>query len=283
MTNKNNSPAFFNGNYMTIDQVAISPFDRGFLLGDSIYEVIPVYNGTMLGGEKHCQRLLHGLHAVGIESPYTLDGWQDVAAPVLLEGQAAQLIYIQVTRGAEQVRKHRFPIAAPPTVLIFSIAFSPSVSELYPGCAGHLQEDLRWQRCSLKSTSLMGNVLAYQQLYSDGVANDEALLVRNDRVVEAPSSNLFMAKDGVIFTPPIDNILPGVTRALVIDIAEDLGINMREEAPSIELFKSADEVWVTNSMEELKPIISIDGRPVGEGVPGEIWRQLFESFQTLKG
>jgi len=113
----------------------------------------------------------------------------------------------------------------------------------------------------------MGNVLAYQQLYIDGVPNDEALLIRDGHVVEAPSSNLFMAKDGIIFTPPIDNILPGITRALVIDIALGLGL----------------EVWVTNSLEELKPVISIDGQAVGQAIPGKIWRQLLKSFQALKG
>lgn len=284
MTNKNNkTPAFFNGSYMTIDQVAISPFDRGFLLGDSIYEVIPVYSGNMLGSDKHYQRLMDGLNDIGIESPYTLSDWPGVSAPVLLEDEVAQLLYIQVTRGDEQARKHRFPIEAPPTVLIFSIPFSPPVNENHPGCAGHLQADLRWQRCNVKSTSLMGNVLAYRQLYIDGVSNDEALLVRDGRVVEAPSSNLFMAKDGVIFTPPIDNILPGVTRALVIDIALDLGMEVREQAPDIAMLKNADEVWVTNSMEELKPVISIDGQSVGLGVPGEIWSQLFKGFQEIKG
>ncbi len=283
MTYKNNNiPAFFNGSYMTIDQVSISPFDRGFLLGDSIYEVIPVYAGRMLAGDKHYRRLMDGLQSIGIESPYTQADWPGIAAPVLLDNEAAQLLYIQVTRGDEQTRKHRFPVEVPPTVLIFSIPFSPPVDENHLGCAAHVQDDLRWQRCNVKSTSLMGNVLAYRQLYVDGVANDEALLVRDGRVVEAPSSNLFMAKGGVIFTPPIDNILPGITRVLVIDIARDLGMDVREEAPNIVMLKDADEVWVTNSMEELKPVISIDGQTVGQGVPGEIWFQLFKAFQALK-
>lgn len=283
MTNKNNkTPAFFNGRYTTIDQVTISPFDRGFLLGDSIYEVIPVYNGKMLGGEKHCQRLMDGLNSVGIRSPYTLIDWQGIASHVLMKEEASQLLYIQVSRGDEQIRKHRFPIETAPTVLIFPIPFSPPIHENYPGCAGHLHDDLRWKRCNVKSTSLMGNVLSYLQLYHDGVPNDEALLVRDGRVVEAPSSNLFMAKDGVIFTPPVDNILPGITRALVIDIALSLGMEIREQAPDIEMLKTADEVWVTNSMEELKPIISINGQPVGKNVPGEIWLQLFKGFQAIK-
>jgi len=284
MTNKNSKTlAFFNGSYMSIDKVAISPFDRGFLLGDSIYEVVPVYRGKTLGGAQHYQRLMDGLKAIGIQSPYTLSDWAGICAPVLLADEEAQLLYLQVTRGDEQVRNHRFPIEAPPTVLIFSIPFTSPIDKDYPGCAAHLQDDLRWQRCNIKSTSLMGNVLAYQQLHSDGVGNDEALLVRDGFVVEAPSSNLFMVKNGVIFTPGIDNILPGVTRALLIDIALNLAIEVREQAPSIEMLKRADEVWVSNSMEELKPIVSIDGQPIGLGVPGEIWRQLFAGYQQLKG
>lgn len=283
MTNKNNNtPAFFNGRYTTIDQVAISPFDRGFLLGDSLYEVVPVYDGSMLGGREHFRRLMDGLESIGIESPYTLADWPGVASPVLQQDEAAQLLYIQVTRGDEQTRKHRFPIDVSPTVLIFSIPFTPPIDENYQGCAGHLQDDLRWQRCNIKSTSLMGNVLAYQQLYADGFANDEALLVRDGLVVEAPSSNLFMAKDGVIFTPPVDNILPGITRTLVIDIARQWGLEVREQAPDIATFLKADEVWVTNSMEELKPVVSIDGKAVGQGLPGDIWRLLFKGFQALK-
>ena len=283
MTNKNNAmTAFFNGEYMPIDQVAISPFDRGFLLGDSIYEAIPAYAGNMLDSDKHFQRLIDGLAAVGIESPYTLAQWSAIAEPVLLEEQPAQLLYIQVTRGAEESRKHRFPITSTPTVLIFPIIFSPSIDSEYLGCPAHLQKDLRWQRCDIKSTSLMGNVLAYRQLYNEGVNQHEALLVRDGSVVEAPSSNLFMAKDGVLYTPPVDNILPGVTRTLVIKLAQKLSIPVIEQAPDIATLKAADEVWVTNSMEELKPIISIDGDDVGKGVPGPMWQLLFNSFQELK-
>ena len=282
MTNKNNTPAFFNGNYMPISQVCISPFDRGFLLGDSIYEVVPVYHGKMLGGKEHLQRLLNGLTSIGIQSPYSVDDWAGVCAPVILESEAAQLLYIQVTRGDEQVRKHRFPVASSPTVLIFPIPFSPPIDASYLGCAAHLQEDLRWQRCDVKSTSLMGNVLAYQQLHQEGAADDEALLVRNGLVVEAPSSNLFMAKGNTIYTPPIDNILPGITRALVISTAKRAGYDVKEQSPNPLQLKEADEVWVTNSYEELKAITSIDGHPVGSGLPGDIWRRLLDEYQKLK-
>lgn len=283
MTNTNDDiTAFYNGEYMPIDKVAISPFDRGFLLGDSIYEAIPFYNAKALGGELHYQRLLQGLAAVGIETPYPLEQWSQIIASLLVKNVASQLVYIQVTRGNEQIRKHRFPVNAQPTVLIFPIPFQSGIDTNYPGCVAHLQDDMRWQCCHIKSTSLMGNVLAYRQLHTDGVSNDEALLVRDGYVVEAPSSNLFMAKDEVIYTPPVDNILPGVTRTLVINLAKDLGYKVIEKAPSIEVLKSADEVWVTNSMEELKPITAIDQAAVGEGVPGRLWRALFTAFQALK-
>ena len=277
-----NYAAWWQGEYMTLSQVSISPLDRGFLLGDSIYEVIPCYQGKALAADEHWQRLVNGLAAVGIEVGYSIADWQAIAAPLLVAEETAQLIYVQVSRGAESSRKHRFPVEAAPTVLMFSIPFTPPVTHEFPGCAAHLQQDLRWQRCDVKSTSLMGNVLAYRQLDLDGHGQDEALLVRDGVVFEAPSSNLFMAKDGVIYTPPVNNILPGVTRSQVIALARQQGFEVREQAPDIELLKAADEVWVTNSMEELKPVITLDGQPVGHAEPGAIWRQLFNAFQSLK-
>lgn len=282
MTNKNNpTTAFYNGEYLPIDQVCISPFDRGFLLGDSIYEAIPAYQNQMLAGDKHLQRLSEGLEAVGIENPYSLTQWSKICERVIAEDNN-QLIYIQVTRGNEQQRKHRFPVEATPTVLVFAIPFTTPFDINYAGCAAHLQTDLRWQRCNVKSTSLMGNILAYRQLYTDGLANDEALLVRDNLVVEAPSSNLFMVKDRVIYTPPLDNILPGVTRALVIELAIKLGFTVQESAPSVAQLMNADEVWVSNSIEELKPITSVDNQLIATGTTGEVWKQLFREFQVLK-
>lgn len=279
----NNSPAFFNGQYMPLNQVKISPLDRGFLFGDGIYEVVPVYQGKALGGEQHWQRLLQGLQTSGIELAMTLEDLVQTAQPLLDANEAAQMLYVQVTRGVEASRKHRFPVQAEPTVLMFSSSFTPPISQDYSGCRAWLQQDLRWQRCSVKSISLMGNVLAYHQLWQNGVAQDEALLVRGDKVVEAPSSNLFAVIDGVIVTPPVDNILNGVTRGLVIEQAKALGFEVREQAPAIYDLTRAAEVWVSNSYEELKPVVRLEGKPVGDGKPGPVWRQLFQSYQTLKG
>ncbi|MDB4837042.1 aminotransferase class IV [Marinomonas sp.] len=277
-----NFPAFYNGKYLNINEISISPLDRGFLFGDSIYEAIPVYAGKTLDEEGHVERLMEGLHSVGIISPYSSSVWRSLLEPLLDSQAVAQLIYIQVSRGNETSRKHRFPVACEPNVLMFSNSFIPPIDLNYQGCAGHLQEDFRWQRCDIKSTSLMGNVLAYQKLYQDGVANDEALLVRDGKVVEAPSSNIFAYKNGVIYTPPLGNILGGITRSINIKLAKDAGLKIVEEAPSCEFIKTAQEVWVTNSMEELKPVVSIDGEMIGDGLPGPIWKELFHAFQGLK-
>ncbi len=277
-----NFPAFYNGKYLNINEISISPLDRGFLFGDSIYEAIPVYAGKALDEEGHIERLMEGLNSVGIISPYSSSAWRSLLEPLLDRQAVAQLIYIQVSRGNETSRKHRFPVACEPNVLMFSNSFIPPIDLNYQGCAGHLQEDFRWQRCDIKSTSLMGNVLACQKLYRDGVANDEALLVRDGKVVEAPSSNIFAYKNGVIYTPPLGNILGGITRSINIKLAKDVGLNVVEEAPSCEFIKTAQEVWVTNSMEELKPVVSIDGEMIGDGLPGPIWRELFHAFQGLK-
>ncbi|GAB2676573.1 aminotransferase class IV [Aliiglaciecola aliphaticivorans] len=281
-TDNNDCAAYLNGQYMPLREVNISPLDRGFLFGDGIYEVVPVYNGKALGGVQHWQRLLEGLNSVDIPLDLTVQELSNIAQPLLTDNEPAQMLYVQITRGVEAVRKHRFPVDAKPTVFMFSTPFTPPIDMSYPGCDAYFQQDLRWQRCSIKSISLMGNVMSYMQLAHDGVANSEALLVRDEYVVEAPSSNLFIVKNGVIFTPPVDNILAGVTRKIIIDLAESQGIPVKQLAPTVEQVKQADEVWVSNSFEELKPIISIEGEKVGAGKPGPIWQRLLSSYQRLK-
>lgn len=274
--------AYFNGEYMPLSHVSISPLDRGFLLGDGVYEAIPAYNGTLLAGEWHWQRLLNGLQSAGINPGLSAEDLNQIAAGLMDAGEPESLLYIQITRGAEAMRKHRFPVTSEPTILMFPIAFSAPISLDYDGCSAWFQDDLRWQRCSIKSISLMGNVLAYRQLFLDGVASDEALLVRDGNVVEAPSSNVFIVSNSEIITPPLDNILPGVTRNLVIALARSEGYVMTERAISKQEVQAADEIWVTNSMEELKPVVMLEGKPVGDGRPGAIWQQLYTAFQALK-
>lgn len=282
-----NDIAFFNGEYLPLKDIRISPFDRGYLFGDGIYEVTPIYNNKPLGEKEHYQRLIKSLADVGIKSPYSIEEWAEKMNPLLNPNNSAEMLYIQVTRGVEPVRKHRFPVTVEPTVFAFVMSIKPPINLDYQGCQAHLLPDLRWQRCHVKSISLMGNILSYHQLYEKGVESDEALLTRTDGkntfVVEAPSSNVFAVIDDVIVTPPLDNILVGVTRGMVIEDAKRLGLPIVECPLSLENLKCASEVWVTNSYEELKPVVSIDGVPVGNGKPAKIWKQLFNAYQERKG
>ena len=301
MSDDKSLPAFYNGDFMTLSQVNISPLDRGFLFGDSVYEVIPAFNGNLLGGVAHFQRLITSLESIGLSLPYSIDDLLSISQSLLAKRQPYSiddllsinqsllakrqpnvLLYVQITRGVEAIRKHRFPVKASPTILIYAQPFEVPFGLDYSGSHAHFHEDLRWQKCDIKTTSLMGNILAYQQLYQQGHENDEALLVRDELVVEAPSSNLFMMKNGTIYTPPLDNILTGVTRDKVIQLIKEAGLPLIESAPTKDSILAADEVWLTNSLEELKPIICIDGQTIGTGVPGPIWKQLFSAYQKLK-
>ncbi len=281
-----NEIGFLNGDYLPLKDIQISPFDRGFLFGDGIYEVTPIYNNKPLGEKEHYQRLIKSLAEVGIKSPYTLEEWTEKMNPLLDANNSAEMLYIQVTRGVEPVRKHRFPVDVLPTVFAFVMSFKPPISLDYQGCSAHLLPDLRWQRCDVKSISLIGNILAYHQLYEKGAEKDEALLTRTDgkntHIVECPSSNIFAVVDDVIVTPPLDNILVGVTRGMVIEDAKRLGLPIIECPLSVENLARASEVWVTNSYEELKPVVKIDGKPVGDGKTGQIWEQLFSAYQERK-
>ena len=282
MSDNKSLPAFYNGDFMTLSQVNISPLDRGFLFGDSVYEVIPAFNGNLLGGVAHFQRLITSLESIGLSLPYSIDDLLSISQSLLAKRQPNVLLYVQITRGVEAIRKHRFPVKASPTILIYAQPFEVPFGLDYSGSHAHFHEDLRWQKCDIKTTSLMGNILAYQQLYQQGHENDEALLVRDELVVEAPSSNLFMMKNGTIYTPPLDNILTGVTRDKVIQLIKEAGLPLIESAPTKDSILAADEVWLTNSLEELKPIICVDGQTIGTGVPGPIWKQLFSAYQKLK-
>ena len=282
MSDNKSLPAFYNGDFMTLSQVNISPLDRGFLFGDSVYEVIPAFNGNLLGGVEHFQRLITSLESIGLSLPYSIDDLLSISQSLLAKRQPNVLLYVQITRGVEATRKHRFPVKASPTILIYAQPFEVPFGLDYSGSHAHFHEDLRWQKCDIKTTSLMGNILAYQQLYQQGHENDEALLVRGEFVVEAPSSNLFMMKNGTIYTPPLDNILTGVTRDKVIQLIKEAGLPLIESAPTKDSILAADEVWLTNSLEELKPIICVDGQTIGTGVPGPIWKQLFSAYQKLK-
>lgn len=271
------STVFLNGEYLPIEEAKISPLDRGFLFGDGIYEVIPSYFGQKVGFQAHINRMNDGLNAIGIQLNWEIKQWQALCENLSDKNGAGSLaIYIHVSRGADTNRFHAFPKNITPTV--FAMAFdipipqTPSMETIGKGYTLTSTEDLRWKRCQIKSTSLLGNVLHFQEGVDSG-SQETLLFNQNNELTEASSSNVFIVKNGMIATPTQDNqILPGITRRLVIDILANVGGYMVEERTvTMEEVKSADEIWITSSSKGIAPVTVLDGLPVGKGKVGEVW------------
>ncbi len=271
------STVFLNGNYMPIEEAKISPLDRGFLFGDGIYEVIPSYSGKMVGFQGHIDRMNNGLQAIGIVLNWHDTQWQTLCDTLSEKNGSGPLgIYLHVSRGADNKRFHAFPENITPT--IFAMTFeipvpkTPDLSTVGQGYALTSTEDLRWQRCHIKSTALLGNVLHFQQGYEAG--SQETLLFNNkNELTEASASNIFIVKNGIIATPIQDNqILSGITRGLIIDIlAKDGTLTVEERIVTLDEVRSADEIWITSSSKEIAPVTMLDGTEVGNGQVGQVW------------
>lgn len=281
------STVYLNGTFMPIEDAKISPLDRGFLFGDGIYEVIPSYDGKTVGLEPHMQRMFDGLAAIGIKSTKTLEEWKEIIQTLLSKNGNGNLgVYLQVSRGADVKRYHAYPENVEPTIFAMTNAIKPPVeadASTAKGFSVGTTQDMRWKRCHIKSTALLGNVMHFQQGYEGG--NDEILLYNEDNVLtEASSSNAFIVKDGVVITPVLDNqILPGITRKLILDILEkDGSIPFEVRDITMEEVFNADEIWVTSSSKELAPVTSIDGKPVGNGFVGKVWEAAFKLYTEHK-
>jgi D-alanine transaminase len=281
------STVYLNGEFLPMQEARISPMDRGFLFGDGIYEVIPSYGGRTVGLAGHLHRLANGLAAIGIPLP-ALD-WPSVIAELLQRNNASNTgVYLHVSRGADVRRFHAYPDPAvvPPTIYAFTfdIPAEPQAdaerTKLYRVT---LAEDKRWRRCQIKSTSLLGNVMHFQQGIEAGV--DETILYNAERqVTEASACNVFMVKEGVVFTAPLDDqILPGITRQILIDIlCAKSDLNVVEQYFSVEALLQADEVWLTSSTKEVAPVVEVAGQAIGEGGAGPIWQRAQTLFKQHK-
>ncbi len=268
--------AYLNGQYLPIEQAKISPLDRGFLFGDGVYEVVPSYEGKLVGFLPHLQRMNKGLEAIGISTGWSENQWLDLCLKLIQQNGAGNLgIYLQISRGTYDTRAHRFPDKVNPTIFAFCFEIPPapvadkSLAKTYTVSTAR---DIRWDRRDIKSTSLLGNVLHYQQGVEQG--NQETLLF-NDRneLTEASSCNAFIVKNGSVITPPLDHQkLPGITRQILIDILRNDGnISVEERTVTMDEVAEADEVWITSSSREIAPVIAIDSVPVGDGQVGDVW------------
>lgn len=272
---------YLNGNYVEDSEACISIFDRGFMFGDGVYEVIPVYGGRLFRLSQHLLRLRHSLDAIGL--PVDLNDEQITEIfTALLNGRSGDAsIYLQISRGAAP-RNHSFPDGPTPTVLAYAQDLVyPDEALRSTGVGAVTLPDQRWHRCDIKSVSLLANVLARQHAAEQDAM--EAILVRDGYVTEGAASTLFMVRDGAIVTPPNGHaILPGITRELIVELARDNGMTLREEEIEEPELHAADEIWLASSTKEVLPVTRLNGQTVADGLPGEVYQRITQLYDEFK-
>ena len=275
------SIVYLNGEFIAKEDAKVSVLDRGFLFGDSIYEVIPVYHSSPFRLAEHLTRLNYCLRAIGIAYPQTNEQWQALIEQVIEKNGAGHLsIYIQVTRGSENKRDHLAKSTTPATILIMAMPLSIEVAEL-TSIKAALLEDFRWQHCDIKTTSLLGNIMLRQQ--ADQMGFDEAILQRDNQISEATAANVFIVKNNEIFTPAKSHqLLAGITRDLVVEIAESASIKVHQTRLSTEALLSADEVWISSSSREISAVVAINDKIIADGGIGSMTKKIHQLFQTFK-
>lgn len=272
---------YLNGEFLPRAQARISVMDRGFLFGDGVYEVVPVFGGRCFRLDEHLDRLSYSLRETRIAEPLSRLQWQAVLERLVADyGGGDQMLYLQVTRGVAAEREHRFP-DCPPTVFAMSRVL-PALQEQAPApIAAILLDDIRWQRCDIKSTSLLANVLMTQRVLDAGAG--EAILVRDGRVLEGAASNVFAVVEDTLYTAPKDrHILAGITRDLIVELARQHGLAVREEALPPERLQGASELWISSSTRDIVPVTRLDGRPVGAGGVGPVFEQVWQWYRQFR-
>ena len=270
---------YLNGKFLPIEEACISVLDRGFIFGDGVYEVIPVYGRKIFRLQEHLQRLDNSLNNIRLPNPLTWVQWEEALTSLVIKNQGDdQSLYLQVTRGPAK-REHHFPSHTHPTVLMMSE--SVETKPVPTGAKAITCQDTRWQYCDIKAITLLPNVLSRQQAIDVGAV--EAILVRNNEVMEGAASNVFIVQQGVAITPPKSQfILPGITRDLILEIMQSAQLPFREDNISVTQLFGAEEVWLTSSIREILPIVMLDNKLIGTGQPGPIWSQVWQLYQTYK-
>ena len=273
---------FLNGKLLPAAEAQVSVLDRGFIFGDGVYELVPVYSRVPFRMDEHLVRLERSLSETGIRNPYSRAEWRrHIYALIDAQPFEDQGVYFQVTRGVAK-RDHAFPKSAEPTVFMMANPLvNPPREQVEKGAAAVSAEDYRWLRCDIKSISLLGNVLLREVSAQAGAA--ETILFRNGKLTEASASNVFIVKDGVIRSPAKSNlILPGITYDVVVELAAAANMPLRFEDESEADVRAADELWVTSSSREVLAIVELDGKRVGDGKPGPVFRRMYDLYQDFK-
>ena len=274
---------YLNGEFMPLGEAKVPVMDRGFLFGDGVYEVIPVYARRPFRLVEHLQRLDRSLAGIRLANPLTAAEWTTLIGKIVdAAASDDQQVYLQITRGADSKRNHAFPKAITPTVFVMSEALlTPPADQSETGISAISSADYRWHRCDLKTTSLLANCLLRQLAVEAGCA--ETLLFRDGFLTEGAASNIFVVKDGVLLAPPKNHLmLPGVTYDVILELAAAHGLPYQVRDILDSEVRSADELWMTSSTKEVLPIVRLDGRPVGNGKAGPLFADMYGWYQEFK-
>ncbi len=273
---------YLNGEFMPIEQARIPVLDRGFIFGDGVYEVIPVYSRHPFWLAEHLRRLRDSLKSIRLANPHDDQTWMRLVRRLIeLNEPEDQSLYIHVTRGPAK-RDHAFPKEITPTVFLMSNPLTtPSAQQVSGGVCAITAVDNRWLRCDIKAIALLPNVLLRQDAVDAGCV--EAVLLRDGFMTEGAASNIFVVSGGVLLAPPKNHLmLPGITYDVVLELAQASGIQAEvRKIPEAEL-RSAQEIWLTSSTREVLAITRLDGRPVGKGTPGPMFAQMYALYQDYK-
>jgi D-alanine transaminase len=275
-----------NGEFVPLREAKVSVLDRGFIFGDGIYEVVPVYGGKLFRFDEHMARLARSLAKVRIANPHGRAEWLALCRR-LIAGQASddQLVYLQVTRGVAP-RDHVMPPDIAPTVFMMASPMKPPSAEMrHQGVACVTARDFRWERGDIKSTSLLGNVLARQMSADHGAV--ETIMFRDGFLTEASASNVWVVHEGAVLGPPkSERVLEGIRYELLRELCEEEGIAYNLRAISEAEVLAADELMLSSATKEVLPVTTLDGEPVGHGAlrgkPGPLYARLHEAYQRAK-
>ena len=274
---------YLNGEFVALRDARISPLDRGFLFADGVYEVMPVFAGRPFRFGPHFDRLARSLAEIRLRDPHDRAAWRALVASLIeRNGGGDQYVYLQVTRGAEYGRNHAPLPELQPTVFAYCAPLPrPPAEHVEHGIACVTARDTRWSRCDVKSVALLANVLL-RQLACDAGAQ-ETILLRDGFLTDASASTVHVVRDGVLRTPPDSQwILPGTTRSVVEELATRIGLEWVATAVSEAELRTADEIWLAAATREVSAVTRLDGRPVGAGVPGPVFRRIRSAFDALK-
>ncbi len=276
---------YLNGQLLPEEQAKIPVTDRGFLFGDGVYEVIPAYGGALFRLDEHLARLQNSLDGVRIHNPYSTTQWRQRLQQLLDANPTPEVdysIYLQITRGSAPRRNHAFPQDIHPTVFASATPIIKPSSETYAqGVSAITLEDTRWKQCHIKAITLLPNILLRQQAVDAGAA--EAILLKEGYLTEGAASNVFVVLNNEILTPPKSpELLPGITRDVVLELAQQQGLAHRETQISEQQLRDASEIWLTSSTREILAVTQLDGLPVGDGKPGPQWSRIYSDYQAFK-